>query len=225
MKKKLDPVPAVRKFVRRCLNHWPEIRRRPHLYVGIDPGAKGAIAIRYGHFYIVVNIPTFQASRGKKHKTVFNYLLIDNIFKILKLLQRKGGYTSYCCIEIAQIFGPGGTYGAFRVGCGYGMWPLYLISKGFSLLEVAPNKWKQAMGLGGQDKDASRFMALNLFPRADIHLKKDHDKAEALLLAEYMRRVRGFGSDNLNRTGKLPKASKVKDKTRKENHHHRRTER
>lgn len=56
---------------------------------------------------------------------------------------------------------------------------------------VNPQVWKRAMMPGAaRDKDASRQMALQLFPGAMdlLKLKKHHNRAEALLLAEWGRR-------------------------------------
>jgi crossover junction endodeoxyribonuclease RuvC len=68
------------------------------------------------------------------------------------------------------------------------MWPLFLASKGSYVEEVVPTVWKKAMGLAGKDKEAARLKACGLFPHAGLSLKKDHNRAEALLLADYLRR-------------------------------------
>lgn len=52
---------------------------------------------------------------------------------------------------------------------------------------VHPRTWKKDMQLDS-DKEACRQAAIRLFPQADLRLKKHHNKAEALLLAEWMRR-------------------------------------
>lgn len=56
------------------------------------------------------------------------------------------------------------------------------------LLFVTPNKWKPALGLdAAEGKNTSRALAISLCPDSAPHLKrvKDHDRAEALLLAIY----------------------------------------
>lgn len=52
---------------------------------------------------------------------------------------------------------------------------------------VSPLKWKRALGLIGQDKEASRAKALKLYPSLADQLKrkKDHNRAEAVLLAHW----------------------------------------
>jgi hypothetical protein len=49
------------------------------------------------------------------------------------------------------------------------------------------------MGLSGPEKgkESARLRAMQLFPTADLRHKKDHGRAEALLLAVYLRRQQG----------------------------------
>ena len=52
---------------------------------------------------------------------------------------------------------------------------------------VTPQRWKKDMGLDSE-KQFSLDMARELWPEAKLYLKKHHGQAEALLLAEWMRR-------------------------------------
>lgn len=56
---------------------------------------------------------------------------------------------------------------------------------------VTPQRWKKDMGLAGAggDMEATRARALHLFPDASAQLKRkmDHDRAAALLMAEWGR--------------------------------------
>lgn len=56
----------------------------------------------------------------------------------------------------------------------------------YDWLTVQPSVWKSAMGLS-KDKKKSLLLARSLFPLASdlLQRSKDHDRAEALLLAEY----------------------------------------
>jgi hypothetical protein len=55
---------------------------------------------------------------------------------------------------------------------------------------VTPQVWKKDMKLTS-DKEQSLAEARQRFPQAVLKLKKDHGKAEALLIAEYARRAWG----------------------------------
>lgn len=52
---------------------------------------------------------------------------------------------------------------------------------------VSPQRWKKDMGVDG-DKDYSLKSARELWPEAGLKLKKHHGRAEALLIAEWLRR-------------------------------------
>lgn len=57
-------------------------------------------------------------------------------------------------------------------------------------IEVAPQEWKRFYGLGA-DKEQARRKAIELLPDAAMMLqrKRDHNRAEALLIAHWLRRV------------------------------------
>jgi crossover junction endodeoxyribonuclease RuvC len=54
---------------------------------------------------------------------------------------------------------------------------------------VQPQAWKRKLGLLKASKDDSIAKACDLYPLADIRLKKHHNRAEALLIAHYGRQV------------------------------------
>lgn len=69
-------------------------------------------------------------------------------------------------------------------------------SRGYQLQTVHPSRWKKHYGLvsdktlpvakrSAAAKEVARAKALTLFPSAEIHLKKHHNRAEALLIARY----------------------------------------
>lgn len=169
------------------------------VFVGIDPGAEGAVGFLCGNHAHYEDIPTYKTERaGKKSdgsskmKTMFDYGAIAELFDRLKPHRSR----FRVCVEEAQvqIKGKGANaYTAFRVGVGFGMWPLFLAAGGFSCEVVAPRPWKMAMGLAGKDKEYSRMKAATMFPDVKLTRKADHNRAEALLLAEYLRR-RSYGA-------------------------------
>ena len=72
----------------------------------------------------------------------------------------------------------------WTTGYGFGIWIGLLAALQLPYSWVRPQVWKQAMGLG-KAKEPSRLRAMQLFPRADLRRRKDHGRAEALLLAWY----------------------------------------
>lgn len=60
---------------------------------------------------------------------------------------------------------------------------------GMKVQVVQPQSWKRAMNLQGKDKEAARELAIRMFPGSAALLArvKDHNRAEALLIAQYAR--------------------------------------
>lgn len=84
-----------------------------------------------------------------------------------------------------------GVASSFNFGRGFGLWEGLLAGMRFPYTLVSPQRWKKAMLADmAKDKGASVLRAKQLFPNCVEQLKlvKDHNKAEALLLAEYGRR-------------------------------------
>lgn len=161
----------------------------PPFYLGIDPGATGGLGLVSSCGQgLAMDIPTAVKKRegGTKRLAVLKKIvtLFDEIDSMLY------ANSLLVCLEHAQVqvVGKGNNaYTGFRVAQHWAMWPLFLISRGYSLHEVHPQTWKAKMKLINKDKDEIRKLALKRFPEADIKLKKDHNKAEALLLAVYLK--------------------------------------
>lgn len=199
MKEEVDPVAVVAAFVGMAEEMEETI------FAGIDPGATGAIAFLCGKRYVVVDIPTIitgtvrtkktnkkeRAATGHKTKSVeghvtrFNYPSICAIFRLFREVKDR---LRISLEEAPTSLGPGKHNAEIMLNRAYAMWPLFICSKGYPLEEVRPAEWKKAMGLLKKDKEVSRHKALALFPRADLLRKMDHNRAEALLIAEFLRR-------------------------------------
>lgn len=59
----------------------------------------------------------------------------------------------------------------------------------YPLVLVSPQKWKKHHDLIGKDKNASLEMARKLFPDAELRLKKHHNRAEALMIALWLKEL------------------------------------
>lgn len=89
-------------------------------------------------------------------------------------------------IELVNAFPGQGVSSCFRFGMGTGIIRGVAQTLGFPLTEVAPAKWKKHFNLD-RDGEKSRALALRTWPGAANYLthKKDHGRAEALLLAKW----------------------------------------
>lgn len=176
-------------------------------YVGIDPGVSGAIAhLREGGTGGLVDLPVM-VIEGKKRRTVLH---LQMALKYLKNIIHWSAEPVTFLLE-APVVGPAmrrskpgdppsldddGKSGqsivtlanSFRLN---GQIEGMLVALGVAYEIVQPQVWKRAMMPGeARDKDAARLKAIQLFPAAaeELKLKKHHNRAEALLLAEYGRR-------------------------------------
>jgi crossover junction endodeoxyribonuclease RuvC len=86
--------------------------------------------------------------------------------------------------------GKEGVVSAFSIGYGYALWIMALVSLKIPREVIKPADWKRIM-LQGRDKELARQRAIELFPAltSELTLKKHHGRGEALLLAEYGRRL------------------------------------
>ncbi len=150
------------------------------IYIGIDPGLSGALAIIAPGDHIFIHDTPIVKSNGKSQ------YLIRNMVEIFESLHLTAG----CCIGIEQVHAmpKQGVSSMFRMGEGLGIWKGIVAALGYSYEMITPKRWKKEMMQGmGKDKGASIIKAKQLFPNADIHLKKHDGRAEALLLAYYMK--------------------------------------
>ena len=137
---------------------------------GIDPGAKGAIALLYndGRAF-VYDMPML----GKE----VNASEVASIFREFK--------PKYVWLEQVNSFGMGRT-SAYNFGQGVGILKGVMATLEIPYTLITPQKWKKHFGLS-KEKDHSRLLATRLYPSmADqFARKKDDGRAEAILIAKY----------------------------------------
>lgn len=156
-------------------------------YLGIDPGLTGAIALigEDGTVCLLNDLPVLEVTRNKKVKHE------PDRSEMVKMMTEVDSFKPvYAAIEKVNAMPEQGVTSVFTFGMGYGIWLGILASFYFPVDLVHPARWKKVMMDGmGKEKDASRIRAGQLFPTADLHLKKHHGRADALLIAEYRRRL------------------------------------
>ena len=140
--------------------------------MGVDPGLGGAIAF-------------YEPERDKVH--VFDMPVVNSNVDVATVAGAIRNWKPE--IAIVELVGarPGqGVSSMFKFGCGYGMVQGVIATLGVPLHLVAPSKWKKHFALG-PDKEASRALALRLWPLLSEALKrkKDEARAEAALIARY----------------------------------------
>ena len=148
--------------------------------IGIDPGKSGGIAAVNG-----IDIPAVWRMPETE----------GDLLDLLRGLSVEG--YRHAITEKVAATPQMGTVSAFTFGYGYGCLRMAVLASGISLEPVAPGVWKKALGLAkhasgkvgsksSAEKNATKRRAQELFPA----VKVTHAVADALLLAEYGRRLR-----------------------------------
>lgn len=140
-------------------------------YVGIDPGAKGAMAV-IGENYI--HTCKFSEQRYKE------------------ILQELQGKDCVCCLENVNAMPGQGVTSMFNFGKNFGFIQGLLTAYSIPFELVRPQKWKKEYSITA-DKNTSIEVCKRLFPDVSLlpteRCKKDDDGiAESILMAEYARR-------------------------------------
>ena len=160
------------------------------VFLGVDPGLTGCVCVLDPETNEVQfhDAPTLQIKVGK---TLKNVLDANRMVQILK--DASAGRQVMVTIEKVQAMPGGGerTMGAtsaFNFGMGYGLWLGILAALELPFQTVHPATWKaRVMGGYGKEKDASRMVAMQHYPRAakDLARKKDHGRADSLMIARW----------------------------------------
>ena len=156
--------------------------------IGIDPGISGAIA-----FYDtagpnrarVYDLPTVGVGASQ---------MLDGAGLFDTIVRWKADEV---VVEYAAAMPKQGVSSVFKFGKGYGQILSAIQISGLPWLVVPAAKWKRFYGLG-TDKEMSRALALRLFPelRDELVLKKNHQRAEALLIARYLHDAHTYSPGN-----------------------------
>ena len=150
-------------------------------YIGIDPGLSGAIAILYGDdSYEVFDIPIMSKGFG----AVKNEINAGGMKEILAGAIVAGN--AVAVLERVNAMPGQGVSSVFSLGDSFGVCRTVLACLVIPTIYVAPTMWKKHYGLTS-DKEQARALAIRLFPKADLKLKKHIDRAEALLMALYLK--------------------------------------
>lgn len=158
------------------------------IYIGIDPGLDGAIAIfnEPADTLIVHDMPTYEVTKNGKKRREVNAQEVANILRCgdVRQIKRK------LIIELSGARPGDGAIQAHRTGVNWGVVYGVVVALNISHSVVSPQAWKKAMKATA-DKDLSRRRACEEWPdyTNQFSRKKDHGRAEAALMAKYAYRL------------------------------------
>lgn len=150
------------------------------IVLGIDPGLSGGLAIVSGsrderaRLIQVIDVPTV----GELHKRRVAAAVLDFI---------RSEKIDHAFIERAQAMPDQGSSSGFIYGRAVGALEMAIAGCLLPWTAIESTAWKKAHGLMKSEKENSRQRALQLFPEGAHFLarKKDHNRAEACLIAAY----------------------------------------
>ena len=151
------------------------------LFLGIDPGVHGGLAvveITDGAAPILVEaIDVPVVGTGAKERV--DVAAIRNFIEKHKPIR--------ALIERAGVMPKQGIASGFKYGRAVGALEAAIALCAIPIEVIEPSTWKRFWHLPGRDKERARQLAREKFPAAHASLvrKKDHQKAEAALLALY----------------------------------------
>lgn len=153
------------------------------LFVGIDPGQKGAVACiddETNRAY-VWDMPFIDGDYDERACANLIRSCCEGDFSKIALVT----------LEHQQIMGEEGRQSAFMIGAGYYIWRGIIVTYGIRLFRPRPADWKKRRLPKGAVKSLSRARAAIDFPNIEHMLLRvmDHDRAEAILLADDGRKL------------------------------------
>jgi len=145
------------------------------IYIGIDPGLHGAIAIldRWGAVLALHDMPLDGGTYDCRQ--VYSYLTY---------------------LDGLPIIGIEAVYRFPKISMGFGLLVgVASVAPRSTVIKIPPRRWQKWWGIKKADKNLSRELASKRFPGyADkLARKMDHNRAEALLIAVYTRRTHKDG--------------------------------
>ena len=153
------------------------------IYVGIDPGLSGAVAVLHPTYddISVFDTPTVKTARRNEF----------DLRAMREILKQYNSPETMVIVEAVHSMPRQGVASSFNFGAGYGMWLGLLVGLEIPYVTVTPQRWKSAMHIpAGSAKGESYLRACSLFPAATGLLAKTKDgRADALLLAAYGRQA------------------------------------
>lgn len=147
--------------------------------IGIDPGKTGAVAVlgNGSGDVMVHDMPGDERAMAQLYADLA-HLDVSALF-----------------IEKVGAMPKQGVSSTFKFGQSYGMCRMWAAMFAAPVIYVTPQKWQKVLDsdTGKDKKERSLLYARRRWPKAELHLKKHHGRADALCIAEWGARNYGHG--------------------------------
>jgi len=160
---------------------------KPNVWIGVDPGVTGAIGwVTDADEVGVADMPALAVKDSRRECQP--HLMVD----ILRYLDQQYHVQGYA-VEKTHAMPKQGVSSMFSMGDSQGCARSVGAALGWRVERPTPQAWMKVMFAGRQKraKDASRALVCELWPKAHelVKLVKHHNRAEAILIAEWLRRT------------------------------------
>ena len=145
------------------------------IYCGIDPGFSGAWGMIDEHGKYVSCGDMINAG---------HFILAHHVWA--EMSQARDRQDIEVIVEAVHAMPKQGVSSTFKFGMAYGAAICLAQRFNVHVNGVAPRIWKRDLKLDS-DKDTSLLLAREMWPNAPLARKKDNGRAEALLLAHWLR--------------------------------------
>lgn len=149
-------------------------------YIGIDPGLTGAVAVLSDEGASVWDMATILKGTGSVKYEV-NATALHTFLTTVSA-------TAVAALERVNSMPGQAASSTFSLGDSFGVARACLASIHIPTTYVTPQAWKKHFKLSS-DKEEARALAVKLYPAVELHLKKHVDRAEALLIATYLKQI------------------------------------
>jgi len=151
-------------------------------YIGIDPGLSGAYCVMCADGTLRVgDLPLVEYAVGKKKRHRLDARTLAHVLD--------GMLEVSVVIEDVHSMPGQGVSSTFGFGRATGVIEGVVATLNYPYRFVTPQRWKKAMDIP-KDKDAARLAVIQRYPEAAeyLTLKKHHNRAEAVALADWLRK-------------------------------------
>ena len=144
-------------------------------YAGIDPGQSGAVAFI-----------------DRNSDFIESHLCPATPQEMDEIIKRFPSDDLFACLELAHAFPKQGVSGVFNYGKNFGIWIGILAANKIPYEIISPQKWCKLIGAQkGESKTKAWEFAQRRWFESKLKLKKHQAIAEALVIAEFGRLLKG----------------------------------
>lgn len=161
------------------------------IYIGIDPGLSGAVGYVTSNGHAAVwDMQTILKGTGSVKSEVNASALYLHLYRLMHNEERDHVIAA---LERVNSMPGQAASSTFSLGDSFGVARACLACASIPTTYVTPQAWKKYFGLS-KEKEEARSLAVKLYPNVELHLKKHIDRAEALLIATWLKENSNAGT-------------------------------